>query len=99
MSNTAATALILPVTVPLAEGLGISPSAIAIASPIATGFVMLVIGAPPMIIAYSFGYFSQVDFIKVGVVSSFLAQILLALMVSTYWPLVGLEDMPILGIW
>ncbi|MCL0061299.1 SLC13 family permease [Thermodesulfovibrionales bacterium] len=100
MSNTAATALILPITIPMAEELGISASAIAIASPIATGFVALVIGAPPMIIAYSFGYFSQVDFIKVGLLCAFVSMFVLTFLVSLYWPIAGIEPgMPILGIW
>ncbi len=68
MSNAATTALILPVTIPMAQSLGIPEAAIALSAPISTSFIMLVIGCPPTLIAYSTGYFSQIEFIKVSVV-------------------------------
>ena len=98
MSNSAATALILPITIPMASGMGIPEAVIALSAPIATSFVMLVIGCPPTIIAYSTGYFSQIEFIKVAVPWAIVCLILITLGVSIYWPLTAYPDLPFLGI-
>ncbi|WP_035251692.1 SLC13 family permease [Desulfocurvus vexinensis] len=89
MSNSAAVALTLPVTLPMAELLAMSPKAVALLSPITTSFIMLVIGCPPTIIAYSTGYFSQMDFIKVAVPWCLALLLVAVLGVMTYWPLIG----------
>lgn len=97
MSNTAAAALILPITIPLAQGLGIDPVAIALGAPITTSFVMLVIGCPPSIIAYATGYFSQLDYVKVAVPRTIICITIVTLVVSIYWPLIGLGNLPLFG--
>lgn len=89
MSNTAATALCLPIMLPLAETLGINIKHIALILPAATTFVWLVIGCPPTLISYSTGYFSQMDFLKVSLLRSFSCVFIYALIVSIYWPLIG----------
>lgn len=97
MSNSAATALILPITIPMAQGMGIPEAAIALSAPIATSFIMLIIGCPPTIIAYSTGYFSQIEFIKVAVPWAIVCLILVTLGASIYWPLTAYPDLPFLG--
>jgi len=97
MSNTAAAALILPITIPLAQSLGIDPVAIALGAPITTSFVMLVIGCPPSIIAYATGYFSQLDYAKVAVPRTIVCIAIVTLVVSIYWPLIGLGNLPLFG--
>jgi len=97
MSNTAAAALILPITIPLAQSLGIDPVAIALGAPITTSFVMLVIGCPPSIIAYATGYFSQLDYVKVAIPRTILCIAIVTLVVSIYWPLIGLGNLPLFG--
>jgi sodium-dependent dicarboxylate transporter 2/3/5 len=97
MSNTAAAALILPITIPLAQSLGIDPVAIALGAPITTSFVMLVIGCPPSIIAYATGYFSQLDYVKVAVPRTIICIAIVTLVVSIYWPLIGLGNLPLFG--
>jgi Na+/H+ antiporter NhaD/arsenite permease-like protein len=67
MSNSAAVALMLPITLPMAELMQMSPQSVAMLAPMTTSFIMLVIGCPPTIIAYSTGYFSQKEFIKIAV--------------------------------
>jgi hypothetical protein len=62
MSNSAAVALMLPITLPMAELMEMSPQSVAMLAPMTTSFIMLVIGCPPTIIAYSTGYFSQKEF-------------------------------------
>ncbi|MDP3049716.1 MAG: SLC13 family permease [Thermodesulfovibrionales bacterium] len=98
MSNAAATALILPVTLPMAQSLGIPEAAIALSAPISTSFIMLVIGCPPTLIAYSTGYFSQIDFIKVAVPWSIACLIAVTIGAAIYWPLTAYPDLPLLGI-
>lgn len=97
MSNSAATALILPITLPMAGALGIPETAIALSAPISTSFIMLVIGCPPTIIAYSTGYFSQMDFIKVAVPWAILCILMVTLTAGVVWPLMGFDGLPLLG--
>lgn len=97
MSNTAAAALILPITIPLAQSLGLDPAPIALGAPITCSFVMLVIGCPPSIIAYATGYFNQVDFIKVAIPWAIVNIVVVTFVVSIYWPLIGFGNLPLLG--
>ncbi|GAI55964.1 unnamed protein product, partial [marine sediment metagenome] len=57
----------------------------------------LVIGCPPSIIAYSTGYFNQVDFIKVAIPWAIVNIVVVTLVVSIYWPLIGFGNLPLLG--
>ncbi len=98
MSNSAATALILPITIPMAQSMGIPEAAIALCAPITSSFIMLVIGCPPTIIAYSTGYFSQLDFIKVAIPWAIVCLIVVTLSAAIYWPLTGFPTLPFLGI-
>lgn len=98
MSNSAATALILPITIPMAQTMGIPDAAMALSAPISTSFIMLVIGCPPTIIAYSTGYFSQLDFIKVAVPWAIVCLIVVTLGAAIYWPLTAYPELPFLGM-
>ncbi|MBU4320903.1 MAG: anion permease [Nitrospinae bacterium] len=98
MGNAAATALILPVTLPMAQSLGIPEAAIALSAPISTSFIMLVIGCPPTLIAYGTGYFSQVEFIKVAIPWAIACLIAVTLGAAIYWPLTAYPELPLLGI-
>jgi sodium-dependent dicarboxylate transporter 2/3/5 len=98
MSNSAATALILPITIPMAQTMGIPDAAIALSAPISTSFIMLVIGCPPTIIAYSTGYFSQLDFIKVAIPWAIVCLIIVTIGAGIYWPITAWPELPLLGI-
>lgn len=90
MANAAATALLVPVVVPLAD-LAQTPAApIAMTVPLATTFVLLVIGCPPTLIAYGFGYFTQWEAFKVFLFRTFLSMILLVLCMAVWYPLAGM---------
>jgi len=89
MSNSAAVALTLPITLPMAEMMNMSPQAVALLSPITTSFIMLVIGCPPTIIAYSTGYFSQIEFVKVAVPWCLTLLLVSTVGVLLYWPMIG----------
>ncbi|MDZ7579156.1 MAG: SLC13 family permease [Deltaproteobacteria bacterium] len=89
MSNSAAVALMLPVTLPMAELMQMSPQAVTMIAPMTTSFIMLVIGCPPTIIAYSTGYFSQGQFIKIAVPWCLILLLVCTLSMLVYWPLIG----------
>jgi solute carrier family 13 (sodium-dependent dicarboxylate transporter), member 2/3/5 len=89
MSNSAAVALMLPITLPMAEMMQMSPESVAMLAPMTTSFIMLVIGCPPTIIAYSAGYFNQVDFIKIAVPWCLILLVVCTLSMMIYWPLIG----------
>jgi solute carrier family 13 (sodium-dependent dicarboxylate transporter), member 2/3/5 len=90
MANAAATTLLVPVMVPMADMAGTPSVPIAMAVPLATTFVMLVIGCPPTLIAYGFGYFSQWEAFKLLFVRSFIGIIILSLCMAVWYPLVGM---------
>jgi solute carrier family 13 (sodium-dependent dicarboxylate transporter), member 2/3/5 len=89
MSNSAAVALSLPITLPMASLMNMSVEAVGLLSPITTSFIMLVIGCPPTIIAYSTGYFNQVEFCKVAIPWCILLLLISVGGVLVYWPIIG----------
>ena len=89
MSNSAAVALMLPITLPMADMMDMSPMMVALLAPMTTSFIMLVIGCPPTIIAYSTGYFTQVEFVKVAVPWCIMLLLVCVISVMIYWPLIG----------
>lgn len=90
MANAAATALLVPVVVPMADMAGTPVAPIAMSVPLATTFVLLVIGCPPTLIAYGFGYFTQWEAFKVLLFRSILGIIVLSLCMALWYPLVGM---------
>jgi len=90
MANAAATALLVPVVVPMADLAGTPVAPIAMAVPLATTFVLLIIGCPPTLIAYGFGYFTQWEAFKVFFLRSFLGILILSLCMALWYPLVGM---------
>lgn len=90
MANAAATALLVPVVVPMADLAGVPTFPIAMTVPLATTFVLLIIGCPPTLIAYGMGYFTQIEAFKVLVVRTVICLLLAGLMQSIWWPLVGM---------
>jgi sodium-dependent dicarboxylate transporter 2/3/5 len=89
MSNSAAVALMLPIVLPMAEMMQMSPQSVAMIAPMTTSFIMLVIGCPPTIIAYSTGYFSQKDFVKIAVPWCLILLVICVVSMMVYWPLIG----------
>jgi len=89
MSNSAAVALVLPVVLPMSEMMNMSPQSVAMIAPMTTSFIMLVIGCPPTIIAYSTGYFSQKEFTKIAVPWCLILLVICVLAMMIYWPLIG----------
>ena len=91
MANVAAAALILPIVIPMARLEGVDPTVIALCLGMATSFAMLlVIGCPPNAISYSYRYFKAADLSKVGLVATPILLLLLVLVASTWWKILGL---------
>ncbi|MBF0205023.1 MAG: anion permease, partial [Desulfamplus sp.] len=67
----------------------LSPKVVTMIAPISTSFIMLVIGCPPTIIAYSTGYFTQKQFIKIAVVWAMFLLLICVLSMLVYWPIIG----------
>ena len=91
MANVAAAALILPIVIPMAKLEGVDPTVIALCLGLATSFAMLlVIGCPPNAISYSYRYFKASDLTKVGVVATPILLLILVIVASTWWKILGL---------
>jgi sodium-dependent dicarboxylate transporter 2/3/5 len=85
-SNTATAALIVPVMIPLAGMLDIGIKELAIIAAIGTSLDFLVpVGTPPSAIAYSSGYVTVKDMMKVGVVITIAGILLLSVLAWLYW--------------
>ena len=93
--NVAAIAISLPIALVTAGYLHVAPEVIAYASLVTAGMpFLLLIGAAPNAIAYASGQFSGGEFFKYGIIPSILLMIVLAIVLFTIWPLLG---MPILN--
>jgi sodium-dependent dicarboxylate transporter 2/3/5 len=73
----------------MASMMNMSVEAVGLLSPMATSFIMLVIGCPPTIIAYSTGYFTQVEFSKVAIPWCLVLLAICVLSAMIYWPMIG----------
>lgn len=91
MANVAAAALILPIIIPLAQLEGVNPVVMALCLGMSTSFAMLlVIGCPPNAIAYSYRYFKASDLTKAGAVATPVLLLVIFLMASVWWKIIGL---------
>jgi solute carrier family 13 (sodium-dependent dicarboxylate transporter), member 2/3/5 len=91
MANVAATALILPIVIPIAQFEGVNPVVMAMCLGMATSFAfLLVIACPPNAIAYSYHHFKSSDLTKAGMVATPVLLAGLILMVSIWWRIIGL---------
>jgi solute carrier family 13 (sodium-dependent dicarboxylate transporter), member 2/3/5 len=92
--NVAAIAISLPVSLVVAQYLGVAPDVIFYASLVTAGMpFVLLIGAAPNAIAYESKQFSTGEFFGYGILPSIILIIVLAIAILTFWPMLG---MPIL---
>lgn len=92
--NVAAIAISLPVSLVVAQYLGVAPDVIFYASLVTAGMpFLLLIGAAPNAIAYGSGQFTSGEFFKHGIPMSVVLIVVLGIALVTIWPLLG---MPIL---
>ncbi len=93
--NVAAIAISLPVSLVIAQYLGVAPEVIMYASLVTAGMpFMLLIGAAPNAIAYDSKQFTTGEFFRHGIAMSVILLVVLGLTMVTLWPLLG---MPILA--
>ncbi|MCL0041745.1 DASS family sodium-coupled anion symporter [Peptococcaceae bacterium] len=91
MANVAAAALILPIAIPLAIMEGVDPTLVALTLGMWTSFAyLLVIGCPPNVVAYSFGYFKPHDLARAGLVAMPIAWIAMIITAVVWWEIIGL---------
>lgn len=92
MSHSAAVAIIMPVSIAVAQQFGMNARAMAplVAVPAGIAF-MLPVGTPANAIAFSSGYMRLTDMLWPGLALNIVAYILFNLLVFYYWPLVGVH--------
>ena len=91
MANAAAAALLLPIAIPMAQMAGVNPIIVAMALGMFTSFAyLLVIGCPPNVVSYSFGYFKAKDLAKAGLLALPVGCLVLALTAYIWWNIIGL---------
>lgn len=92
--NVAAIAISLPVSLVVAEYIGVAPDVIFYTSLVTAGMpFLLLIGAAPNAIAYGSNQFTTGEFFKHGIPMSIALMVIIAIALITIWPLMG---MPIL---
>ena len=89
--NVAAIAITLPVALVIAPYLNVAPEVVLFASLVVAGMpFLLLVGAAPNAIAYDSKQFTSGEFFKVGIPASVILLIILALVVTILWPLMGM---------
>jgi solute carrier family 13 (sodium-dependent dicarboxylate transporter), member 2/3/5 len=91
ISNVAAVAIILPVAFSTGSIIGVNPVATTLLVALSGGLAFcLPMGTPPNAIAFSSGYYSISEVVKVGIYLNIISIIVITLVALFYWPLVGL---------
>jgi sodium-dependent dicarboxylate transporter 2/3/5 len=90
-SNTGAAVILIPISIPLATGLGIDPLLIVMVIAIAVSMdFALPTGTPPSTIAYSTGKVEMREMVTTGLVVDLIAIIIVTVVVVWLWGLFGL---------
>lgn len=92
MSNSAVVALLMPVSLGIAQSFEMDPRimALVIAVPAGLGY-MMPIGTPANAIAYSSGHLNMRDMVVPGLVLSIASWLTFNFVANFYWPLLGLS--------
>jgi sodium-dependent dicarboxylate transporter 2/3/5 len=89
--NVAAIAITLPVALVIAPYLNVAPEVVLFASLVVAGMpFLLLVGAAPNAIAYDSKQFSSQEFFKCGIPASVILLIILALVLTMLWPIMGM---------
>ncbi|MDQ7003386.1 MAG: SLC13 family permease [Ghiorsea sp.] len=92
VSNAAAVAIVLPIAIPVGAAVGIEPIVIALTVGIIAGFAfMLPMGTPPNAMIYGSGYVNPIHMLKYGAVLSITALVMFLLVITYWWPVLGLH--------
>lgn len=91
VSNAAVVAILLPVSLGLAESFGLHPTLMAYAVALPAGFASLFpISTPAVALAHSSTYLSMKDLIKPGLIMNFFAWFVFICIVAFLWPLLDM---------
>ncbi len=89
-SNTASAAILIPMAIPLAAVVGVSPTVMVVVVAIASSVdFALVIGTPPTMIAYSTRMYTAGQILRRGAMLDIVGIVLLAVVVTRVWELFG----------
>ncbi|MGB5849029.1 MAG: SLC13 family permease [Ignavibacteriaceae bacterium] len=89
--NVAAIAITLPVALVIAPYLNVAPEVVLFSSLVVAGMpFLLLVGAAPNAIAYDSKQFTSGEFFKCGVPASVILLIILGLVVTILWPIMGM---------
>lgn len=92
MSNSAVVAMMMPVTIGVAQDFAMEPRVMALVVAVPSGLAFaLPIGTPANAIAYSSGYITMRDMLIPGGILAFLAWLSVNLVARFYWPLIGIS--------
>jgi anion transporter len=88
MSNTATTAMMMPIGVAIAQGMGFSvlPLAMGLAAGCAAAY-MTPVGTPPNTIVLGAGNYNFMDYVKMGTLYQVISAILIIIICPIFWPL------------
>ena len=90
-SNTASAAIVIPMAIPLAPVVGVSPTILVVVVAIASSVdFALVIGTPPTMIAYSTQMYTAGQILRRGAILDVVGIVLLTLVVTRIWESLGL---------
>jgi sodium-dependent dicarboxylate transporter 2/3/5 len=90
-SNTASAAILIPLAIPLAGVLGVSPVGLVMVVAVASSIdFALVVGTPPTMIAYSTRLYTAGQIFRRGIVLDLAGIVLLVFVVTRIWKLFGL---------
>lgn len=99
-SNTASTAMLMPILASLAVGIGINPLGIMIAGATAASFAfMLPVATPPNAVVFGSGYIKITDMVKAGFGLNLLGIVIVISLALTWLPLVWGIDVTQLPTW
>jgi sodium-dependent dicarboxylate transporter 2/3/5 len=92
MSNSAVVAMMMPVTIGVAQDFGMAPRVMALVVAVPAGLAFaLPIGTPANAIAYSSGYIEIRDMLVPGGILALLSWASVNLVARFYWPLLGIS--------
>jgi sodium-dependent dicarboxylate transporter 2/3/5 len=92
MSNSAVVAMMMPVTIGVAQDFAMEPRVMALVVAVPAGLAFaLPIGTPANAIAYSSGYITMRDMIVPGGILAVLSWVTVNLVARVYWPLLGIS--------
>jgi solute carrier family 13 (sodium-dependent dicarboxylate transporter), member 2/3/5 len=81
----------LPILMAFAREHGINPLALGMIWTFGAGPKIFMYESAVLVVGYSYGYFSNIDMIKVGAILSIVTAVILLLLVPIYWPLIGIS--------